>query len=229
MAGGAPRTAAEFAKGLANVHRHDVLRLYKELMKAAMTVSNPKLRMAVYDSIRHEFRVRKHYTDEFAIMESMTRGMSDLDTLKDGRTHPFLYVDEEGVVNPPMVEDPTIMHPHYIPGPIYGVIIFAWGVFGIFVLGACYEGWRDNRNPLMGHLHTDAHPEQHKAIPSEFMGHKVPWKHDPPTGPEITDFRNFIMAKREQEACLEQELLDLEAKCMAVSLTLQKEADAKKK
>lgn len=222
----APRTAHEFARGFSRITKRDVLRLYKELMKAAMTVSNPKIRVATYDSIRYEFKARRHYSDEFAVLEAMTRGMSDLETLRDGRTHPFLYVNEDGIICPPLIEDRNVIFRDYVPGPMEILCWLALVVQFFIPMLIVLSTWADGRSALEGYAFSDFRHPYHKGLPMEFQGHAVPWKTAPPTGPEILDFRWRIHSLREHEAYLEEELMDLEAKMLAKGLALQEKYDA---
>eukprot|EP01062_Namystynia_karyoxenos_P026081 TRINITY_DN20378_c0_g1_i1.p2 TRINITY_DN20378_c0_g1~~TRINITY_DN20378_c0_g1_i1.p2 ORF type:complete len:233 (+),score=89.60 TRINITY_DN20378_c0_g1_i1:132-830(+) len=224
----APRTAHEFARGFTRVSKRDVLRLYKELMKAAMTISNPKMRVNTYDSIRYEFKARRHFTDEFAVLEALTRGMSDLETLRDGRTHPFLYMNEDGIVQPPLIEDPNVVQSNYIPGPFLALYLVTMFAIVFFIGGGLLQAWFEGRSAGAGYAWSDIVTPHHKGLPVDFMGHKVPWKYDPPTGPEIRDFRSKIMAMREEESFLEAELLDREAKILAIGLRLQQQDAAEK-
>ena len=110
-------------RGLSKVTNRDVKRLYKEFMKAAMRISNPKLRVATYDSIRHEFKARQYLTDDLAIMESMLRGTTDLETLRDQRMHPFLYLNEDGILTNPAIKDPNLPVTGYVAGPYLSALI----------------------------------------------------------------------------------------------------------
>eukprot|EP01063_Lacrimia_lanifica_P024058 TRINITY_DN32027_c0_g1_i1.p1 TRINITY_DN32027_c0_g1~~TRINITY_DN32027_c0_g1_i1.p1 ORF type:complete len:246 (+),score=70.70 TRINITY_DN32027_c0_g1_i1:144-881(+) len=225
---GAAASAAMYARGTQNVTPADVKRLYKELMKAAMRISNPKLRLTAYDTIRYEFKARQYFTDELAIGESMTRGIADLDTLRDGRVHPFLYVDEDGHLKPPLIVDPNAPQTQYVGGPTLSLVFVAFfGIGGGFLYGIFQSLWQRGVFTTRGYLFDDTtRPSLHKGVPAQFQGHDMTggWEHAPPTGVEITDFRNKVMSLREEEAKLEAELLDLEAKCYAKALEIAEEA-----
>ncbi|KAJ9470589.1 hypothetical protein DIPPA_00657 [Diplonema papillatum] len=215
----------QFARGMTRVEPRDVKRLYKEFMKAAMQMSNPKLRVVTYDSIRHEFKSRLYLTDEFAVSEAMTRGVADLETLRDKRTHMFLHLNEDGILTAPIIKDPNAPASKFVPGPVLSLLFFVWvfgaGGFVYAIILRIYES--GSFSPRLYYYDEKTRPYQHKGVPEYFQGHKMEWKHDPPTGPEIRDFRSKIMAMREEEHELEAEMMDLEAKCYAVALKLNEE------
>eukprot|EP01061_Rhynchopus_euleeides_P044209 TRINITY_DN77391_c0_g1_i1.p1 TRINITY_DN77391_c0_g1~~TRINITY_DN77391_c0_g1_i1.p1 ORF type:complete len:262 (+),score=42.16 TRINITY_DN77391_c0_g1_i1:57-788(+) len=210
-----------YARATGTVTSRDVLRLYKEMMKAAMTVSNPKLRILVYDSIRNEFRTRKHMTDSYAISEAMTRGVTDLESLRDARLHPFLYANEDGVVTAPRIDDPNAPVAQFVPGPILSLV---WGLIFIGGGGMVYGFARqiyDGGSMRWGWQEDGIRQPYHKGIPATYQGTQMNWQHEAPTGLEIKEFRDEVMHLRTKESALESELLTMEAKCYARSILLE--------
>eukprot|EP01064_Diplonema_japonicum_P011930 TRINITY_DN19390_c0_g1_i1.p1 TRINITY_DN19390_c0_g1~~TRINITY_DN19390_c0_g1_i1.p1 ORF type:complete len:270 (+),score=36.99 TRINITY_DN19390_c0_g1_i1:45-812(+) len=218
--------AYSMMRGVTKVTKQDAKRLYKELMKAAMQISNPKLRVVAYDSVRTEFKVRMHLMDEFAKTEALTKGITALETLRDTRTHPFLYLNEEGILQQPLIEDPNAPTANYVPGPVLSVVwtLIFFGIGG-FVFGIINDFWKSGgANIGAGYLNDPAtRPKSHKGLPAYYEGNEMEWKYQPPTGPEITDFRNSMMNQREYEALLEAELLNLEAKVFATGIMMKEE------
>ena len=172
------KDAHTFSRTAGSVTTRDVKRLYKEMMKAAMTVSNPKVRIIVYDSIRHEFKARQHMTDTFAVSEAMTRGCNDLESLRDQRVHPFLTVNEDGLVSAPRMNDPNAPALFYTPGPVLSVMwTVNFVIIGGFIFGYFY-GWYLGLDPRGGLYEEDTLLEMHKGIPRTFEGKTLNWQYD---------------------------------------------------